>query len=524
MPVSVPAILLHSNEAIYSFGLVDEWDHLWLHEIVDSAERTRLTIMNEDLGLAVYEGYQNISATYTVDCHTYAARGLANYHPGWQITPDVLGVLFNDLPFHVSKNAGVFVFNKPSRRRSAADFHHVPFTIDHLFPEGDILTSTKPGDPDHDGSPIVLNPDPSPGDQGDGTGDASTAGFQVLRLFYDFLPARGSGGSSRSGYVTRLVPSTQAQSLGSLYLYGNPPGASWNSPAGPDWSANDQTATPAAAVSGRYTLTKVYDLLNNSWLMGSSDANKYDSASHGTDVIVSQKTDGSVSLKIGDFPDLASVVAAHAGSSAADFNYIWNAITLEYYRLVIAAPSADPAAFWRITRPQAVASGIIQAYFAIGHRVSGTYKCILASRENLISPAGAAGGALDYLPAVPPKSILSSPDNASPMTDYTVLYNINEEEYDFGDSGDLLDRTVGGPHLWIWKWGPNVAGTTTGGVPVANSWWWKTGSSDLAAGFGTTALGNYAVVFCATVPGGRYYKGSPIDGDPLALTTGIVLY
>ncbi|MBP7951784.1 MAG: hypothetical protein KA004_19235, partial [Verrucomicrobiales bacterium] len=159
MPATCPAILLHSNEAIYTFGLAAEWDHLWLHEITDSATRERQTITDENLGISVYEGYKLLSASYVVDCHTRAARGIANYHPGWQITPDVLGTLFEDLPFHLSKNIGTFVFSQPRRQRPAGDFHHVNFQIDHLFPEGDVLTASRPSDPDHDGSPIVLNPD-----------------------------------------------------------------------------------------------------------------------------------------------------------------------------------------------------------------------------------------------------------------------------------------------------------------------------------------------------------------------------
>ncbi|MBP7951433.1 MAG: hypothetical protein KA004_17450, partial [Verrucomicrobiales bacterium] len=381
------------------------------------------------------------------------------------------------------------------------------------------------------------NPDPSPGDQGDGSG--SNFEFQVVRLFYSFVPARGSGGSPRSGYVTRLIPSSAAPSLGSIYLYGNPPALSWSSPgpigssvAAPDWSANDQTATPAVAVPGIYTLTKAYDLTNNAWLLHTADANQYDSASHGTDVIVSRRTTGTISLKIGNFPDIASVVAVHAGTTAADFEYIWNAVTGDYYRLVVAAPSTDPAAFWRITRPLSPAGRIVQAYHIIGHRANTTaYNVVLASYDNFISPGGAADSALDYLPTTPPKEHFYSAETTSAAVDHTTVYSVNDTADDLGNgTTDRLGRTVGGPDLWCWKWAPHVAGYL-GGVAVANSWDWVTGNAPTLAAWGaltgnsTANLGNYAALVHLTSPTGpRYYKGSPVDGDPLAMTTGIVQY
>lgn len=275
MPATCPAYLIHTAESVTRFGLPSEPDPLWLHEIVDTADRQRVSIIDENSGISIYEAFTQASASYKIDAHTRSQSGIANYHPGQSIGASVITAANSDPPFQFEIGNGYFVYTKPERRRPAAEIHKLQFTIEHIFPETDrssinggatgfYPTSTNNViDIDIDTGTPLGGVDPVTGIEQ----------LRALRIHYTFTAARGPL-SDRTGYVTRLLSSSAIPSVSEVLSYGNPTDYEWQNIAsvgtaysvGPDWSTTDQTAGAIANVPGVYTISGIYELNSHQWL------------------------------------------------------------------------------------------------------------------------------------------------------------------------------------------------------------------------------------------------------------------
>ena len=275
MPATCPAYLIHTAEAVTRFGLPSEPDPLWLHEITDTADRQRISIIDENSGISIYEAFTQASASYKIDAHSRSQSGIANYHPGQSISTSVITAANSDPPFQFEIGNGFFIYTKPERRRPAGEFHQLSFTIEHIFPETD-RTSINGGAsgfyPTSTNTTIDVNID-----TGTPLGgvDPSTGleNFRTLRIHYTFTAARGPL-SDRSGYVTRIYPSNATPSVTEILAFNNPGSYEWqNVPClantlGPDWTSTDNTATVVSPITGTYVLTGIYELDSHQWLYG----------------------------------------------------------------------------------------------------------------------------------------------------------------------------------------------------------------------------------------------------------------
>jgi len=535
MPATCPSFILHSLQDVYRFGLHAEPSHMFLHEVTDVPHRVRDRIMNENLGVAIYEFFADVGMTIKVDCHIRAQSGIQNQHPGSAVSTSVLNILLGDAPFGFSYGQGVFALSQIQRRRPAGEFHHVPFEIEWLFPEGDLYGSGITVDPDVGAPPIEIGGgDPGPGTIDPGIGGE---GLRTYRLHYHFEPARGRAESNRNGYVTRILSSaTTPETIAPLLIYQNPPGYVWQStpsstsavPSGCYWTSTDSTADTEASVPGIYTLTGVYQLEGSEtegiWLYEHADLvaspKEQDTTAYGTDVIVVRYTNGTKRIILGDLPNLAAV-RTHLGlANNSTFTAVYSAKTATYYHGEAVA-GLDELAFWRFTKDQPVAQNYLQIYEIFGSRTPASNYHYLRCTYNLFDPDLVMFGA----PNPPPPTHYNLVTSASAYLmdgDPVAIYNFNDSHYDVGNSsavsGISITPPTTGDDLWIFQRGSGLGS-------ISNTWDYLRANANTTGGF-WTAMGHsgsysddttkYKVLFHANGNGGRgkYYIGSSAMGNP----------
>ena len=533
MPANIPAFTLHTSDALQKFGLPSEPDPLWLHSVTDSARRERMTIMDENLGVAIMESFINASATYAIDAHTRGQRGIANYHPGQSVDAAIIPAALSDLPFQFHSGNGLFIYDSPVRTREAASFHRLTFNLLHIFPEGNAFSSllnipsTQPE--------IVIDSPTTGGGIDTGT---RLETLRVLRIEVSFTPARGRPESGANYTITRLLSSRTTPTLAEIYSWGNPPGPTWQTtPAGaavdqgPAYSATDSLAGAASTVPGTCEIIGIYELNSDSNLLNSV-SNPYDSAAHGTDVILIVLLDGTTrQLIIGDFPNQAAVLTELGLANTSTLSIIWNATTGTFY-FGTAFALSDPLDYWRIARAQSTTGRALQLYEIMGHRTpSGKYRFVRVSPNNF-DPDNAYLSASYPLPAPPParRWNLTSATSTNDLLDIDVVYNYNTATYDVGDAAAVtaLSETapVAGQDLWIFKYKTLTNSTFSekwdyriGNLATATALWNAEGHSGAFNGPTQTL---YDVLYHAN--NNSYAHGSAANGDPFLSTTGISLY
>ena len=533
MPANIPAFTLHTSDALQKFGLPSEPDPLWLHSVTDSARRERMTIMDENLGVAIMESFINASATYAIDAHTRGQRGIANYHPGQAVDAAIIPAALSDLPFQFHSGNGLFIYDSPVRTREAASFHRLTFNLQHIFPEGNAFSSllnipsTQPE--------IVIDSPTTGGGIDTGT---RLETLRVLRIEYTLTPARGRVESPATYHITRLLSSRSTPTLAEIYSWGNPPGLAWQTtPAGaavtqgPAYSDTDAAAGNAITIPGTIEIVGIYELNSDSLLYGTVTT-PYESAGHGTDLILIVLLDGTTrQLIIGDFATQASVLTELGLANTSTLSIIWNATTGLFYHGTAFALS-DPLDYWRIARAQSTTGRALQLYEIMGNRTpSGKYRFVRVSPNNF-DPDNAYLSSSYPLPEPPParRWDLSSATSVNDILDIDVVYNYNTAAYDVGDAGAVaaLSETapVAGQDLWIFKY-KTLTNTTSsekwdyriGNLPTATALW---NAENHSGTFNPTSQTLYDVLYHAN--NNSYAHGSAANGDPFLSTTGISLY
>ena len=530
MPASIPAYLLHSSADITRLGLEGEPDGMWLHGITDRAFRRRMTITDEARGWSIYEGFVETGAEYSVDCHAHGLLGLANYHPGQSVSMAVLGACFQDLPFRFSSNVGTFIYSDPVRERASGEMHRVTFTILHLFPEGGTATDILPSDPDEGAAVIITDP---PVDEPGGIDPETGAeDLQTYRLQLQFTPALGYGGSASYHVVTRFITSTAAQSLAQIYYTLNPPGSTWQSTPGPSrvrsgpaYDGTDAEAVQDTAIPGRWHIRDIYHLESSTWLLDSgefTDADAFDSAAHGTDVITIEFTDSARRLLIGDFATLAAVRTELGLADNSTLSYVKNHRTGATYYGTALSTALD---FWRTDAEQPVAPDCFAFWICVGTRQSpaGRFWIIRCTTNDFTPASGGVAGST--FPTVPGPVAWNTPSGTGELDEVTACYSPQADTYDLGDSSAFTTLGYSAPSaatdLWVLQYG---------GSSGAASYQWRYIIGDLVDEAALVAsigvLTNYRVVYHATANHGQgeYVKGSNAYGNPLELCPGLSLF
>lgn len=153
-----------------------------------------------------------------------------------------------------------------------------------------------------------------------GGGDA-VASLQIYRISYTFIPARGSGGSTRSGIVTRFFAAEAGLTEGQIYAYNNPGGATWTSPNeagnGADWTTHDATATRDTAVPGIYTIAGIWHANSNTSLTGALGGDLTSVTAEADDDLLTKASHG---LQTGDRVKITDITG---GTGLTVDTYYW---------------------------------------------------------------------------------------------------------------------------------------------------------------------------------------------------------
>lgn len=532
---SIPAFALHSINPVYRFGLEAEPANMFLHEVKDTADRVRGRIMDENVGISVYEYFGDASITYAIDCHVRAQSGIQNQHPGSSVSGSALNILVGEAPFKFSLTTGEFVFQKPSRTRRAGEFHQVNFEILHLFPEDDIFSSFYGQDIDNSLSTPI---DVGGGADGGGVIDpiTGTEALRTYRLHYHFEPARGFDAAARNGYVTRVLSSSTTPDVDQLLSYNNPPDLVWQStpsnsvaiPSGCYWTRTDSTADTEVGEPGIYTLTGIYQLEGSEtegvWLYEHPDLvaspKEQDTTAYGTDVVVVRYTNGTKRIILGDLPDLAAV-RTHLGlANNSTLTAVYHAKTATYFHGE-AVTGLDELAFWRFSKAQPVGPNYLQIYEIFGERTPASNYHYLRCTYNNFDPEKVMFGA----PNPPPPTHYNLATSASAYLmdgDPAAIYNFNTPAYDVGNSSAVsalgITPPTTGDDLWIFQRGSGLGS-------ISNTWDYLRANANTTGGF-WTAMGHsgsysedtpkYKVLFHANGNNGKgkYYIGNSSMGNP----------
>lgn len=539
MPATCPAYLIHSTQPVYQFGLTVDLPHTFLHSIKDTANRQRQTVMDENLGMAIYEGFYNPSINYAVSCHVRKQAGLQNEHPGRALNAAAVGIVVGpEAPFRFSTYDGEFILSEASRERNAGEFHAVDFTVLHIFPEGATPSSSYPADIDRGNNPPI---EVGGGGDGDGTIDPGTGAeaLVALRVHYDFEPARGHAASARSGYVTRLMNRSSVPTLAQVYATNNPPATTWQSTysdgvvSGPAYDADDTQAIPAAdSIPGIYTVRGIWEATGGTWIYDDGISTEtpplWDTVTSGDQILVIHYNTGDILQLLGNFANLAAVLTHLGLGDATTLNRVYEARSNTYYHGT--APfGIDEIAFWRATTTQPTAPQFFQLYELYGQRYPSTNFNFIRCSYNKFDPSWAVFELPD--PPPPPHWNIGTTGSTNLIDSIDAVFCRQDATYDVGDATAVtaLSYTApsAGKDLWIFQVGstsspyPGQWDYIVGNIPNTAAFWAARGHS----GSYDPLTPRYDVLYHAngTSGRGRYYIGNSTLGDPF-LTEGLSLY
>lgn len=327
--MALPALAAISvyGSGVSRMGLVSEGSFMLLDGYGEEGQRETQRIRGKSGG-TIYLAEIDPIMQINLSAQVKQRRGLANYPVGYSLTNSALrnyldpnGAVEDRQGFWPAASPapsypyGVLILRQNRWEMSRGGLHQVTLGIVHELAAFGL----------HDPTDADAAADPGVGlDDSDaieaGGGDA-VATLQAYRISYTFTPARGSGGTARSGIVTRLFASEAGLTEGQIYAYDNPPAATWTSPQsggdGADWTTHDPTGTRDTAVTGIYTVTGIWHGNSNTSLTGSLGGDLTSVTAEADDDLLTKSAHG---LQTGD---RVKITAITGGTGLSNNTVYW---------------------------------------------------------------------------------------------------------------------------------------------------------------------------------------------------------